>query len=140
MTEDDYADSLCSEYDIPFGISDGEAREAGRIRAEREELIAELRLCRGERDAARAELAKMRGPRCDECGDKIYSGPPDCPMCGAPNCCPTCCREAGVVAERDAARAELAKMQSEIRDLIKESEGVAGISRTAASGGDATRR
>ena len=31
--------------------------------------------------------------RCEHCGsDKIYSGPPDCPDCGAPNCCQTCCK------------------------------------------------
>lgn len=30
--------------------------------------------------------------RCEHCGcDKIYSGPPDCPRCGAPNCCEVCC-------------------------------------------------
>jgi hypothetical protein len=32
--------------------------------------------------------------RCEYCGcDKIYSGPPDCPRCGAPVCCEVCCRE-----------------------------------------------
>ena len=34
------------------------------------------------------------GERCDHCGcDRIYSGPPDCPRCGAPNCCEVCCNE-----------------------------------------------
>ena len=32
--------------------------------------------------------------RCSHCDcDKIYSGPPDCPRCGAPVCCEICCKE-----------------------------------------------
>jgi len=32
--------------------------------------------------------------RCEHCGcDRIYSGPPDCPRCGAPVCCEICCKE-----------------------------------------------
>jgi hypothetical protein len=31
--------------------------------------------------------------QCEHCGsDKIYHGPPDCPSCGAPNCCQICCK------------------------------------------------
>jgi hypothetical protein len=34
------------------------------------------------------------GETCDNCGDTLYHGPPDCPRCGAPNCCQRCCKEA----------------------------------------------
>lgn len=29
---------------------------------------------------------------CETCGSRLYSGPPDCYYCGAPNCCQSCCR------------------------------------------------
>lgn len=35
--------------------------------------------------------------KCEYCGTDIYCGPPDCPKCGAPNCCPKCCREEELV-------------------------------------------
>ncbi len=31
--------------------------------------------------------------RCETCGGAVYSGPPDCPTCGAPNCCRACCEK-----------------------------------------------
>lgn len=40
-----------------------------------------------------SETVKRTNP-CEHCGTEIYSGPPDCPRCGAPNCCPKCCEEA----------------------------------------------
>ncbi len=41
----------------------------------------------------KAETAERQlAERCDHCGAKVYSGPPDCPTCGAPTCCPQCCR------------------------------------------------
>ena len=44
---------------------------------------------------------------CDVCGsDQIYHGPPDCPMCGAPNCCQECCRQMTLELERDRLRAK----------------------------------
>lgn len=42
-----------------------------------------------ERDSLRAELEKAKRNRCDHCGAKV-TGP--CPICGAPQCCPQCCR------------------------------------------------
>lgn len=49
---------------------------------------------RARAEAAEAKLAEPARIRCDECGssDHIYSGPPDCPGCGAPVCCQICCR------------------------------------------------
>ena len=35
---------------------------------------------------------------CDECGTKLIL---DCPICGAPNCCPKCCEEAQQEAKVD---------------------------------------
>lgn len=44
-------------------------------------------------EAMRKERDELRRNRCRHCGsDRIYSGPPDCPTCGAPNCCQTCCK------------------------------------------------
>ena len=59
-----------------------------------------------------AELeANQAGERCDHCGcDRIYSGPPDCPRCGAPNCCEICCNEqtqADRIAELEAEKKSL---------------------------------
>ena len=39
-----------------------------------------------------AALAAAQEARCEHCGADVYSGPPDCPRCGAPNCCPQCCK------------------------------------------------
>ena len=47
-----------------------------------------------ENKSLRAHIEELeRIERCEHCGfDTIYSGPPDCPDCGAPNCCQFCCR------------------------------------------------
>jgi hypothetical protein len=38
--------------------------------------------------------SKREAPRCEHCGGtNIYSGPPDCPRCGAPVCCEDCCKK-----------------------------------------------
>lgn len=37
-------------------------------------------------------MSKTIDERCDECGSRLYSGPPDCPLCYAPVCCLACCR------------------------------------------------
>ena len=37
-------------------------------------------------------LRKRDANRCEYCGANVYSGPPDCFRCGAPNCCPQCCQ------------------------------------------------
>lgn len=52
------------------------------------------------------ELRQAKGrERCEHCGSNdIYHGPPDCPLCGAPNCCRVCCRIVfleGRLAEKD---------------------------------------
>lgn len=59
--------------------------------------------------ALEQELEKLKKvKRCEHCGsDKIYNGPPDCPTCGAPNCCQTCCQLTTTENERDQLRAEL---------------------------------
>lgn len=48
---------------------------------------------------------------CERHGCKVYSGPPDCPTCGAPVCCQFCCYEAGLESRLAAAekRAEEAE-------------------------------
>ena len=74
---------------------------------------------------------------CERHGCKVYSGPPDCPTCGAPVCCQFCCYEAGlesrlaaaekraeeardaftlVVGECDALKAELAEAKKRLDD------------------------
>lgn len=62
--------------------------------------------------------------RCEHCGsDRIYHGPPDCPMCGAPNCCQTCCKITtleNTLAERDRqlaeAKVEIESLKDQYRD------------------------
>ena len=66
---------------------------------QREDLATEL-------SHLRAQLAN----RCDHCGAKVYSGPPDCFRCGAPNCCPQCC-------EIDTLRAQLAALHGKIMNI-----------------------
>ena len=69
-----------------------------------------------ERDTLRervAELEKEKSRRCEHCGsDRIYSGPPDCPGCGAPVCCQVCCKENTLTMERDALRERVADLES----------------------------
>ena len=50
---------------------------------------------------------------CERHGCKVYSGPPDCPTCGAPVCCQFCCYEAGLESRLAAAekRAEEAERE-----------------------------
>lgn len=62
-----------------------ELAQHGALRVENEQLKAEL------------------SNRCDECGARTYSGPPDCPTCGAPNCCQQCCMIAHLKAQLAAA-------------------------------------
>jgi len=57
-------------------------------------------------------LEKELGNRCEHCGAKLYSGPPDCPGCGAPNCCPQCCKILNLEDERDDLKKELTRLQS----------------------------
>ena len=54
----------------------------------------------------RAELAEANKNRCDHCGAKINVD--GCLPCGAPQCCPSCCRLSFLESERDALKAELA--------------------------------
>ena len=42
--------------------------------------------------ALESQLAE-RGRTCEHCGGtRFWNGPPECPRCGAPQCCQTCCR------------------------------------------------
>lgn len=62
-----------------------------------------------------AELEKEKSRRCEHCGsDRIYSGPPDCPGCGAPVCCQVCCKENTLTMERDALRERVAVLQEQL--------------------------
>jgi hypothetical protein len=62
-----------------------------------------------QRDAKREDV-------CEHCGsNRIYSGPPACPMCGAPICCQTCCKITTL--ENDLLRATA--QQSEDRKTIE---------------------
>lgn len=67
-------------------------------------------LCYDFRDAIATAIEEARQNKretCEHCGsDRIYHGPPDCPACGAPNCCRNCCERAKAEAERDRLRAE----------------------------------
>lgn len=66
-----------------------------------------------ERDAIRAEFEKIKKDRCEECGTKLYFGPPCCPRCGAPNCCPLCC----MVAATESLRAENARLREALEKM-----------------------
>jgi len=94
-------------------------RESGAVRIdgprEPSEIEAELRdgwrKARIENEELKVELRAVKHNRCDACGAKIID---NCARCGAPQCCPQCCRidwtEKVLEAanrERDALRAEL---------------------------------
>lgn len=62
-------------------------------------------------------LEQMAKKRCEHCGsDRIYHGPPDCPTCGAPNCCQTCCQITTLEQERDQLQEQLEKAESKADD------------------------
>lgn len=64
------------------------------------------------------EHERLRGRgSCPHCGAFLYSGPPDCPGCGAPQCCRQCCTIQNLRDERDALRAENARLVGRCRDL-----------------------
>ena len=48
---------------------------------------------------------------CESCGSGIYHGPPDCPRCGAPNCCKRCCADA-----------EIERLREQVKVLLEECE------------------
>lgn len=57
---------------------------------------------------------------CEHCGsDRIYSGPPDCPTCGAPNCCQTRCKVATLERELDALKKERDEARREASRLCQ---------------------
>jgi len=77
------------------------------------------------RDARIAELEAELEQSCEHCGARVYSGPPDCPRCAAPQCCPQCCkidtlsrRITELEAERDRLRKTLS--WSFIRTLLSQ--------------------
>src|SRR5688572_23320295 len=53
--------------------------------------VEQIKALRAQAEKHKAEVEKLTRDRCDECGAKIYSGPPVCIRCGAPNCCLQCC-------------------------------------------------
>ena len=55
-------------------------------------------------------IEELEANRCDECGAKVYSGPPDCPMCGAPNCCQQCCKI-------DSQATRIADLEADFKDM-----------------------
>ena len=63
-----------------------------------------------------ARIEELEGVwRCEHCGsDKMYSGPPDCPDCGAPNCCQTCCKITTLELRRD----EIIKAVKNLKDSL----------------------
>lgn len=66
----------------------------------------------------RALQSELRRPRCEHCGsDRIYSGPPDCPGCGAPNCCQTCCKTAELENRIDRLQSELRIKEGALRRI-----------------------
>lgn len=71
--------------------------------------------------AAEAELTKLRKiERCEHCGsDRIYHGPPDCPDCGAPNCCQICCQLTTSENERYRLGVENAELKLEVGRCVE---------------------
>jgi hypothetical protein len=52
--------------------------------------------------------------RCEHCGsDRIYYGPPDCPSCGAPNCCQMCCKIASLELQLDESKQTIKKLNDQ---------------------------
>lgn len=71
--------------------------ELQKLQSERDELLVRV-----------GELMKLKdsADRCGLCGSTIYSGPPDCPGCGAPICCQSCCRIQNLEDQNEALRKE----------------------------------
>jgi chromosome segregation ATPase len=54
---------------------------------------------------------------CEHCGsNRMYFGPPNCPYCGAPNCCQTCCKITRLESQLTAAQAGLTELGNELFD------------------------
>lgn len=65
-----------------------------------------------ERDAARAELRN----RCDHCGAKTVD---NCYRCGAPQCCPQCCKITKLEGHLDDAVSECERLKAELAESQK---------------------
>lgn len=67
---------------------------SSRLLEEINECISAWNKRAGEAEKERDDLKAKLGQQCEHCGYfAIYSGPPDCPYCGAPNCCQHCCQK-----------------------------------------------
>lgn len=61
---------------------------------------------------------------CEHCGsNRIYHGPPDCPTCGAPNCCQTCCKIDSLLAENAKKDERIRELEAEARQFPWEKAG-----------------
>jgi hypothetical protein len=77
------------------------------------QLETELASVTKERDELKAK------PHCEHCGsDRLILRAPGCPMCGAPQCCTSCCTLSRTEAERDAAIARAEKVEHSQRELL----------------------
>ena len=108
---DGYRDGalVCSVY----GTAARSARNARAI-ADVPRLLAALKAAYAENDRLRASIAADARNRCERCGVKIVD---HTLVCGAPQCCPACCREATLEAEIAEWEDKSRKMQAEIDRL-----------------------
>lgn len=66
------------------------------------------------------EFKEVMKESCEHCGSTlIYYGPPNCPSCGAPNCCQTCCKLTSLEQQLALLHIEYKKALEAISDLIK---------------------
>jgi hypothetical protein len=92
---------IVADLESRLGVAENDSRQAG-------ERIAELEQdCSNQREK-QAELVRLLRNRCDECGSKLID---DCAVCGAPVCCPSCCRVTTMEHTIEAKKATIATLR-----------------------------
>ena len=99
---------------IPATLPDAEDKVLVVSRGAFTAHLAALKAAYAESDRLRAYIAADARNRCERCGVKIVD---HTLVCGAPQCCPACCREATLEAEIAEWEDKSRKMQAEIDRL-----------------------
>lgn len=107
---DEFANSLC---EVVQELEEAKQQVAA-LKAENERLKGEC----AELERTQTALGQARANRCDHCGANINLN--GCLVCGAPQCCPQCCRIDALQhvrfrAENDRLRKELDKLVEHFR-------------------------
>ena len=61
------------------------------------------------------QIESMEKHRCDHCGANIID---NCPRCGAPQCCPQCCRIAALEAENERLRDDIKTQNKMLNEQV----------------------